>query len=213
MLRLIKGLPPVGQRSADEVARETDDLAPLMLRCRQGEHGAIKTLVITLGPMMLQTVRRVLGAKDPEVDDVFQEATIGLVKALPGFRAECSTRHFGYRIATLAALKARRHRRRDRELSLDDTDDGPAPPGVPQQDWALAAHRREVLRRLVDELPESQAEALVLHCVVGLTIDELAAVARSPVETARSRLRLAKAALRERITLDPSLSDLWEDSP
>jgi RNA polymerase sigma-70 factor (ECF subfamily) len=66
---------------------------------------------------------------------------------------------------------------------------------------------------LLDELPEAQAEALVLNCVAGLTLEEVAAVARAPVVTARSRLRGAKTALRERIARDPSLSDLLEDSP
>ena len=163
--------------------------------------------------MMLQTVRRVLGPRNPDVEDVLQEATIGLVAALPGFRAECSTRHFACRIAALVALKAVRSRRPDRELAIDDTDEEAPALGAEPQDWALAAHRRNVLRRLLDELPEAQAEALVLHCVMGLTIDELAAVTTAPVETARSRLRLAKTALRERIARDPTLSDSWEESP
>ena len=138
---------------------------------------------------------------------------MGLVKALSGFRADCSTRHFACRIATLAALKARQRRRPERELELVDGDGEDATQGGDGRDWALAAHRRDVLRRLLDQLPEAQAEALVLHCGAGLTVDELSAVVQVPVETARSRLRLAKAALRERISLDPSLSDLWEDLP
>ena len=213
MLRLIKHPFARPQPPAQGPSREIDDLAPLVQRCRRGERDAIRTLVITVGPAMLQTVRRVLGARDAEVDDVFQEATVGLVKALSGFRADCSTRHFACRIATLAALKARQRRRPERELELVDGDGEDATQGGDGRDWALAAHRRDVLRRLLDQLPEAQAEALVLHCGAGLTVDELSAVVQVPVETARSRLRLAKAALRERISLDPSLSDLWEDLP
>jgi RNA polymerase sigma-70 factor (ECF subfamily) len=218
MLKLITGQRARGPAPSEWPLRGVDDLAPLVQRCQLSERDAIRTLVITLGPTMLQMVRRVLGSGDPDAEDVYQEAVIGLVKALPGFRSECSTRHFGCRIATLTALKARRRKRPEREIALPDTDGDDAvedelAAGVDERDWALIARRRDVLRRLLDELPEAQAEALVLHCVAGLTLEEVAAVARAPVETARSRLRLAKTALRERIARDPSLSDLLEDSP
>lgn len=214
MLKLINTPPPLGRPSANCADPPADDLWPLLQRSRRGERDAIKTLVVTLGPAMLQMVRRVLGARDPEVEDIFQEAIIGLVRALPAFRADCSTRHFACRIATLTALKARSRRRSDRELSLVDGDgDEVAGQWIDERDWALSAHRRDVLRRLLDTLPDAQAEALVLHFVAGWTVEELSAAIRSPVETIRSRLRLAKAALRQRIALDPSLSELLEDSP
>ena len=95
----------------------------------------------------------------------------------------------------------------------DDAVEDELAAGGDDRDWAMMARRRDILRRLLDELPEAQGEALVLHCVAGLTLEEVAAVARTPVETARSRLRLGKAALRERIARDPSMSDLLEDSP
>lgn len=217
MLKLITGQRSQGRAPAEWPARGVDDLAPLVHRCQQSDRDAIRTLVVTLGPTMVQMVRRVLGAGDPDAEDVYQEAVIGLVKALPGFRLECSTRHFGCRIATLTALKARRRRRPERELALpdgdgDDSVEDELAAGGDERDWAMTARRRDILRRLLDELPEAQAEALVLHCVAGLTLEEVAAVARAPVETARSRLRLAKTALRERIARDPSMSDLLEDS-
>jgi RNA polymerase sigma-70 factor (ECF subfamily) len=213
MLKLLNAHQPLRKSTGQCPAPAVDDLAPLLQRCRLGEQDAIRTLVVTVGPSMLQMVRRVLGSKDSEVEDVFQDATIGLVRSLASFRAECSTRHFACRIATLTALKARNRRRFDRQWSpTDDRDDEVSSQSVDQPDWALVAHRRDVLRRLLDEIPDTQAEALVLHVVAGFTVEELAAVTRAPVETARSRLRLAKAALRERIALDPSLSGLLEDS-
>ena len=230
-----------GERREPEAAptwavREVDDLAPLVRLCRRDEPGAVRTLIVTVGPLMLQMVRRVLGPRDPDVEDVFQDATLGFVRALPAFRADCSTRHFACRIATLTALKARRRRPRDvaqgamwngrgdqaregaaghqGEPGADDLAGGWLDGAQPSEhDWALAARRRDVLLRLLDELPEAQAEVLVLHCVAGLTIDEVAEAARAPVETTRSRLRLGKAALRQRIALDPALSDLLLEDP
>jgi RNA polymerase sigma-70 factor (ECF subfamily) len=157
-------------------------------------------------------VRRVLGSAHPELEDTLQEANIALIRALPSFRAECTAKHFGCRIAALTALTARR-----RDLARVTP---PAEPIDAAADWAdgaevvdsaLAARRRQVLRQLLDELPPAQAEALVLHTIVGLTVDEVARSTRTKLETARSRLRLAKAALRARIAADPEASELLQE--
>jgi len=160
---------------------------------------------------MLQMIRRVLGPAHPDVDDVLQEALIGLLRALPGFRGDSTTRHFACRIATLSALKARRRKVGDPDVTGSYLDEA-CWDGADPHDWALASCQRQLLRRLLDELPSPQAEAMVLHCVAGLTVEEIAVAAQCPAETIRSRLRLAKAALRERATADPSMGELLEDS-
>ena len=64
------------------------------------------------------------------------------------------------------------------------------------------------VRDLLTTLPEPQAEALALHCVLGYTTAEIASSVRVPVETVRSRLRLAKQALRRRLLGDPALKEI-----
>jgi len=49
---------------------------------------------------------------------------------------------------------------------------------------------------------------LVLHAAHGFTVEELAGAIGRPLETIRSRLRLAKRALRERIDASPELADV-----
>jgi RNA polymerase sigma-70 factor (ECF subfamily) len=72
---------------------------------------------------------------------------------------------------------------------------------------AGAARRRDVLRRLLDDLADEQAEALALRVVLGWSLDEISAATGAPVNTVRSRLRLAKEALRRRIADTPDLAD------
>lgn len=199
------------EQGADARSPQTDDLAPLVARCRGGDTAATKTLLATLGPSMLQMIRRVLGPSHPDVDDVLQESFVGLLRALPGFRGDSTTRHFACRIATLGALKARR-RRGSRPADPAPEVDEDCWAGADPHDWALASCRRQILRRLLDELPGPQAEAMVLHCAAGLSVEEISAAVHAPAETVRSRLRRAKAALRERVTADPSLGDLLEES-
>ncbi len=191
--------------------RAADELAPLVRACRRGDAGATRTLLVAVGPSVLQMVRRVLGSKDTEVEDVVQEALIAFVSAMPGFRNDSTVKHFACRIATLVALKALRARPHDPMRLRNPEDEGWD--GEDPACWAQASMRRQVLRCLLDKLPEAQAEALVLHYVAGLSVEEMAADVQAPAETIRSRLRLAKEALRTRIAADPSLAEALEDTP
>jgi len=221
MLKVLK-LRPARGGALEPSPGMDDDLGGVLRRSREGEAGALRTLLTAVGPPMLQVIRRVLGAGHPDVEDTLQEATLALVQALPAFRAECSARHFACRIAAFTAISARRRRAPTAEAALRvDVDgdgaegDGPLLAGddARQADWGLAARRRELVRHLLDELPEPQAEALVLHSIVGLTVEELASATGAPMETVRSRLRLARAALRGRIAGDPAAAELTEDLP
>jgi RNA polymerase sigma-70 factor (ECF subfamily) len=216
-----------------------DELRGLVRAALRGSRHAERTLLTNLGPSMLQMVRRVLGPRDPDVEDVFQDAALGFVRALPGFRETCSTRHFACRVALLTALKARRRRPSARGVllsmnagDLDQLGDrdagfeaareagyegGPEATdpgyGADPADSFVASSQRDLLRHLLDELPETQATALLLHCVGGFTLEEVAASMAVPLETARSRLRLAKSSLRQMIAADPVAAELLEVTP
>jgi RNA polymerase sigma factor (sigma-70 family) len=174
-----------------------------------GNPRAVEDFVLATGPCILRVVRRILGAHHPDTEDVVQDATFAALDALADFRGQCTVLHFVWRVAALTAMNARRRLQLRQHITpgLEDADvhasDEPSPMGN-----ALAARRREVLRRLLDELPAVQAEALGLHCVLGYTIEETAATAGVPPNTVRSRLIAAKAALRERLAETPELYDL-----
>jgi RNA polymerase sigma-70 factor (ECF subfamily) len=165
---------------------------------------------------MLRVIRRVIGASRADANDVLQDAMFGLVKGLAGFREECSVTHFACRISVMTALAARRQVRRraadEAAVSFSDVDDVRSGAPDPAAE-AEAAARRAVLWRLLDELPQAQAEALALRCIEGFSIDEIAAASGCPLETVKSRLRLAKATLRSRIAADLSARDLFGREP
>ncbi len=73
----------------------------------------------------------------------------------------------------------------------------------------MSPRLREIFRRLLDELPEAQAEALVLRVVLGHSLEETAAIAGAPENTIRSRIRLAREGLKKRIEAE-GLSALLE---
>jgi RNA polymerase sigma-70 factor (ECF subfamily) len=148
------------------------------------------------------TVRKILGATHPDLDDVAQDAVIALLDALETFRADCSVMTFARRVALLTALSARRksvtrhkYQQAAADLECEST-------SVSPQSALLAKQRRELLLRCLDDLPPATAEALALHFVLGMTIEEIAASTNAPQNTVWSRLRLGKQSLRRRVTLD-----------
>ena len=70
-----------------------------------------------------------------------------------------------------------------------------------------AARRRRTLRALLDDLPEEQAEALAMRIALGWSLKDIADTTGVPLNTVRSRIRLAKEGLRRRIADDPTLAD------
>ena len=212
MLRLIgdNKRPSIAPSGETAPARQSDPLLALVAQAVRGDRLAERTLLVAVGPAVLGVVRRVMGANSLEVDDVCQEATIGLLSALPGFRAQCSVLHFACRVALLTALAARRRRgvassdaQETPEELGDVIDDAPSP-----ADLIDSARRRAVVRELLDELPLAQAEVLALHVVLGHTVEETSTMMAAPVNTVRSRLRRGLAALREKLSHNRKLREV-----
>jgi RNA polymerase sigma-70 factor (ECF subfamily) len=66
------------------------------------------------------------------------------------------------------------------------------------------------IRELLSTLPENQAETLALRVVLGMSLGEVASATGVPLNTVRSRIRLAREALMERIEANPTLLELLE---
>jgi RNA polymerase sigma-70 factor, ECF subfamily len=188
-----------------------DPLEAITLAAAAGDARAIHTLIVSVSPAILRAVVGVLGANHPEVEDVVQESALGLIAALGRFRGDCKIHHFAARIGILTALKARRRLKARGDAYADPVNDGDLPhEEVSPGQMAHDVRRREVLRSLFEELPVAQSEALVMHFVLELTVEEIADATAAPMNTVRSRLRLAKQALRLRIEADPALRDALE---
>jgi RNA polymerase sigma factor (sigma-70 family) len=187
---------------------------PLARAAIDGDEVALRTLLTTLGPSVLRVVRRVIGGAHPDVEDVAQECAVEFVSALRRFRGESSIRHFAARVALRSAMNARRrHRAAKRNHGMPDLvdSDETASDGAPPDQLAASRASVQLARQLCDSLPPPQAEALALHCVLGYTMSEVAAICGAPLETVRSRLRTAKAALLASALADPRLRDLVEE--
>jgi len=215
MIRLIHN------RAADvqerDRARHPDELAGLARAAAKGDRSATHALLVALAPHLLRTVRSLLGRSNPDAEDVAQEAALVVIGALPSFRGESSVQRFATRTAVLVAMNARRKRAASKRGGEQpawstDLDELVAQPDGPEQ-RLVQAQAAQAVRALLLTLPAAQAEALALHCVGGCTLAEIAEATHAPLQTVKSRLRLARRALR--LTLDgkPALLELLEGDP
>jgi RNA polymerase sigma-70 factor (ECF subfamily) len=174
-----------------------------------GDLSAMRQVLEAVGPRVLAVVRRVVGPGHADVEDIAQESLIALVRALPAFRGDCSAAGYAARIAvrTAVATRTQSKRREDRRRELERDGAQHAPPA---SETAAAARRLGALRELLAELPAGQGETLALRFVLGCSVKEIAASTDVPINTVRSRLRLAKQALRERIEDDPAMAEELE---
>jgi len=174
-----------------------------------GDLRAAQELVELVSPALARAVYSIMGSTHREAEDVVQQALIAFVQALAAFRGDSHPTTYATRIAVRTALATRRRNRSERsrrEAFAELAELRRSAPGTPI-DQLQAAARRALVRHLLDELPDEQAETLALHIVVGLSLKDVAEATGAPVNTVKSRLRLAKRALRKRVEAEPGLAE------
>src|SRR6478752_4311629 len=102
-LRLVKS----NSAAAQPPAAETD--GALLTAVLAGETAAAVTFHDRVRPVVERTLGRLLGARDPDHEDLAQQALIDLVLSLERFRGECPLDAWA---AVIAARTAYKHIRR-----------------------------------------------------------------------------------------------------
>jgi RNA polymerase sigma-70 factor (ECF subfamily) len=184
-----------------------DPLGDLARAARDGDLRAQRRLFEAVAPALLQSLRMILGPGHPDLEDVLQESLLGLLHGLATFRWESTVLHFARRVAAKRAIEFCR-RQQTTARKLEHVRELVLPEPATPREVVVADRRREHLRALLRELPATQAETLAMRAVLGYSLEEIAEATEVPLNTVRSRLRLAKEALRRRIDSDPLLVEL-----
>jgi len=156
-----------------------------------GDRRAAQALCRELLPRVRNLVRYLVRG-DARVDDIAQEAMIAVLRGLGTFRGEGTFDSWVDRVVARSTFATLRRLRAETQPGAEDVAERERDPAEP----APYEARRELAAAL-DRLPQEQRQALVLHFSVGMTVPEIAEAVAAPFETVRSRLRLAKAALRD----------------
>jgi RNA polymerase sigma-70 factor, ECF subfamily len=167
-------------------------------RAARGEPDAQAWLLEEVTPRV-RSITRAFLRSDADADDAAQLALLAILRSAQTFRGEASLSAWAKRIAVRTTLRFLRRERRMASApspiaEVEALDDLAAPP----PSHASEAVPRDV-REYLDELPEAQRSAVVLHHALGCSIDEIAALLEASPDTVKSRVKLGMAALRKRI--------------
>lgn len=142
-------------------------------------------------------VLRRFGLSPADADDAAQQVFMVLSQRAEDV-AFSKERAFLFRTATYVAAKAHRARKRRPEMPTDDWDDNED--SAPQADELVDRRRaRELLDRVLAEMPHDLKSVIVLFELEGLTMSEIADALEVPPGTVASRLRRARAELAARV--------------
>jgi RNA polymerase sigma-70 factor (ECF subfamily) len=189
-----------------------DPLLALVRQAAAGEREPLVRLLSAVAPPVTATIRVLLGPRHPELDDAVQETLMSVTASLGRFRGESSFLHYARRIAVRTALAARRARDRgDRGVALIAAAEPRADRWRDEASPLEREQRVAAFVRLLDDLPEGQAECLAYRVLLEYPLPWIARELGVPVNTVRSRVRLARNHLRDRILRDPALAELLRE--
>lgn len=180
----------------------------LMLAFAAGEAAAFARLYDRHARRVHRFIARHLGTHHAgAADDVLQDTWISVARQAARYAPTARFTTWLYTVARSRVIDHLRRHGRAREVPLD-ADDGTSDDAGNLGACLAADERHEPLRRLehreqalafmaaLDALPLAQREAFLLQAEGSLSVEEIAAATGVGAETAKSRLRYARARLR-----------------
>jgi RNA polymerase sigma-70 factor (ECF subfamily) len=163
--------------------------AQWVLRAQLDDREAVQALLSSVQPVLTRYVRAIVGAADAE--DVTQDVMVSIYRHLWTLSTPDLFRPWMYRIASRAAFRHLKKRRRWPDHLRDDE----ALDQLPGQDLAAMGLRVDDLLQDPRVTPASRA-VLVLHFQEDMTLADVAAVLDIALGTVKSRLAYGLATLR-----------------
>jgi RNA polymerase sigma-70 factor (ECF subfamily) len=176
------------------------DDAELLRAHGSGDPHAFAQLYDRYDRPCFQFIRRLLGAAHSEAaEDLHQETWIAISKNAAAFDAGKSS--FPGWLFTIARHKTWDHFRRQKVAVLASAQDDAAmmvpDPGQTPLEQVQSRELAQEIIAAVEALPLEQRGVFVMFAQAGLSLEEIAQVTGVTVETAKSRLRYARAKLRQ----------------
>lgn len=157
----------------------------LIHRFLDGSESAFRALYERHTPRLKMTVRRLLGFRQQETDDVIQESWLAACRGMHAYRADAP---FGAWLAAIAARTTYGTLTRLTSREMETVDDDIAAPDQPEAPIDV--------ERALDALPDTQRMVVVLHDIEGFTHHEIAEQLGMAAGTSKATLFRARRALR-----------------
>jgi RNA polymerase sigma-70 factor (ECF subfamily) len=173
--------------------------AALAQGARRGAPEGARRLFEAITPVVRRVCRGVLGHRHLDLEDTVQESLVDVLRALPHYRSEGHLVHYVTKIAIRRAILTRkREARRLRSLRVLEHLHGS---DALEGSHGSAAEQSLMVSEVIARVSDVQGETLVLRVILGFSVEEVASIMSASVNTVRTRLFLAKNALRRMVAL------------
>jgi RNA polymerase sigma-70 factor (ECF subfamily) len=193
-------------------ARPALDDSELLASLRAGDVGAAAALHDRVRGQVDRTIRRLLGPRDLDHEDLAQLAMIELVSTIGRYRGDCSLDSWTSTLTAHVVYKHIRRRKTERRIF------GVLDPDFLAETRSSSKTVRDAILRSVmgrvrahlGEIDELKAWTFLLHDVCGYDLREIAEITGVSVAAAQTRLVRGRREVHERIASDPELANLLE---
>ena len=182
------------QSAVSEAAQRDRDIVELL---QGGSHGAAFDRLLERYERKVYRLCCSLMRDSDQAADAAQESLLRVWKALPGYDQRASLSTWIYTITRNRCLTAI-ERRRDLDSLSDPAVEQAAEAAVAAEPEAGQDHL-ELLRELVEALPERYRRTLTLYYYEEKSVAEVAAMLGQPEGTIKTNLHQARALLSERV--------------
>ena len=135
-------------------------------------------------------------AGDPELaDDLFQETSIKIAQALPGFEGRSAIKTWAFRIAHRVCIDHFRTSS-SKQTFIEFVEEEHAASELEHDEAIVIEEMNDCIRGVMNSLPPDYRTALVLHDLEGLTAEDVARVSECSLPTAKIRIHRARKRLR-----------------
>lgn len=191
---------PSSSRYSHEMHAAEDDRA-LLARAAEGDEVAVRKLYRAHLGKLLRHASRILGATDPDVEDVVQQAFLAALDGAAKFDGRSSVQTWLFGIVTRRALDAARARYRRRRFSRLLASVGMGGVGGAQDTASYqpapdhAYQTANELERTLSALSPMQRVVFVLHDIEGYTFAEISGLTDVGISTLHGRLLAARKSI------------------
>lgn len=154
--------------------------------------GSFRQIFEKYAPFVWRALRH-LGIHESDIADQCQEVFLVVHRRSQDFEGRSTLETWIYGICLRVASDYRKRAHRRREIVQDEVD-----PGATESSQLSDVGRRQMrerLQKLLAELDQAQREVFVLYELEGREMKEIAELMGTPLQTAYSRLRLAREAI------------------
>jgi len=167
----------------------------LVLACVDGDKDAFGELLTRYKNLVYSVALRMVSDKD-EADDLAQEIFIKLYRNLEKYQPEYRFSTWTMKVATNHVIDHRRKKRQE-TVSIDEVGDMAGVDTLSPEDAYIAKEQTEMLRGLIDDLPEMYKVPIVLYHQQGLSYTEISEITGEPLSKVKNRIFRGRKMMKE----------------